>query len=138
MVAIRALAPADFDAARRLWAATEGLGRGPGDSDEGLARFVERNPGLSLVAEDGATIVAAVLCGHDGRRGLVYHLAVAKEHRRRGVGAELVRRCLAALETEGIERCLILVQDGNAGAFRFWQRVGCRPRPDLVALSIDL
>src|SRR6185436_3459801 len=44
--AVRPLVPDDFEAVRRLWAATEGLGRGPGDSVEGLHRFVARNPGL--------------------------------------------------------------------------------------------
>lgn len=138
MPAIRALAPADFDAVRRLWAATEGLGRGPGDSLEALGRFVRRNPGLSLVAEDEATIVGAILCGHDGRRGFIYHLAVAMDHRRRGLAAELVRRGLSGLKAEGLERCLLVVVEGNEPALRFWQRNGWRRRHDLTPLSIDL
>ena len=81
MAAIRPLVPGDFDAVRRLWAETEGLGKGPGDTTEALGRFVARNPGLSLVAEDGGAIVGVVLCGQDGRRGFIYHLAVAKAFR---------------------------------------------------------
>jgi ribosomal protein S18 acetylase RimI-like enzyme len=138
MAAIRPLASGDFEAVRRLWTETEGLGRGPGDSLEGLGRFLARNPGLSLVAEDGAAIVGVILCGHDGRRGFIYHLAVAREHRRRGLAAELVRRCLSGLKAEGLERCLIVVVDGNEGALRFWESVGWRRRHDLSPLSIDL
>jgi len=138
MAAIRPLAAADFEAVRRLWTETEGLGKGPGDGLEGMGRFLARNPGLSLVAEDGGTIVGVVLCGHDGRRGFIYHLAVAKEHRRRGLAADLVRRCLSRLKAEGLERCLIVVVDGNDSALRFWESVGWRRRHDLSPLSIDL
>lgn len=134
---IRPLAPDDFDAVLALWKSTEGLGNGPGDSVEALGRFVERNRGLSLVATDGE-IVGALLCGHDGRRGLIYHLAVAPDFRRQNLAREMVRSCLSALKAHGIERCLILVQAGNEAALEFWKAAGCRMRPDLVPLSIDI
>lgn len=135
---IRSFRPEDFEKARGLWSVSEGLGTGPGDTPEAVARFLERNPGLSLVAVDGAAIVGAILCGHDGRRGHIYHLAVAREHRKGGLGAELVRRCLAGLKAVGIERVLIRVQVDNAGARKFWARVGGRFRDDLVDFSIDI
>lgn len=135
---IRAFETADLEAVRGLWATSEGLGVGPGDSAEAIGRYLVRNPGLSLVAVDEATIVASVLCGHDGRRGYIYRLAVAREYRREGLAAELVRRCLSGLKSAGIERCLALVQDDNAGARTFWGAVGGRFRTDLVAFSIDL
>ncbi|HET7904008.1 MAG TPA: GNAT family N-acetyltransferase, partial [Candidatus Eisenbacteria bacterium] len=98
--------------------------------------------GLSLVAEDAGPdhreIVAAILCGHDGRRGFIYRLAVARSHRRSGLAAELARRCFDALAAAGIERCLILVQEDNVVAREFWRAVGGRFRRDLVAFSKDL
>jgi len=138
MAAIRPLAVGDIEAVRRLWGVTEGLGRGPGDSAEAMGRFIARNPGLSLVAEEGGTIVGTVLCGQDGRRGFIYHLAVARDFRRQGLAAEMVRRCLAGLKAEGLERCLIVVVEGNDDALRFWERLGYRRRHDLTPLSIDL
>jgi ribosomal protein S18 acetylase RimI-like enzyme len=135
---IRRFRIADLDSARQLWAASEGLGIGPGDSTDAIGRFLERNQGLSLVAVDGATMAAAILCGHDGRRGYIYRLSVARAYRRQGIAADLVRRCLAGLKTAGIERCLALVQDDNAGGRAFWESVGGRFRKDLVAFSIDL
>jgi N-acetylglutamate synthase len=136
--AIRSFEAADFDAVSRLWVESEGLGAGPGDTPEAVARFLTRNPGLSLIAEEGGAIVAAVLCGHDGRRGQIYHLAVARSHRRRGIGEELVRRCASALGAAAIERVLIRVQAENAGAREFWARVGGRLRDDLVEFTMDI
>lgn len=135
---IRPLAPEDLEAAVALWKSTEGLGNGPGDSVEELGRFLARNRGLSLVSAEGSAIVAALLCGHDGRRGFIYHLAVAPKFRRQNLAKEMVRSCLSALKAHGIERCLVLVQADNEGALAFWKAAGCRVREDLVPLSIDL
>ena len=141
---IRAFAPGDIEAAVRIWSATEGLGVGPGDSPEALTRFLERNPGLSLVAVDrrpGAEpgdLAAAILCGHDGRRGFIYRLAVARSHRRSGLAAALARRCFEGLAAAGMERCIILVQEDNVVAREFWRAIGARYRRDLVAFSRDL
>lgn len=135
---IRAFRIGDLDSVRRLWTGSEGLGVGPSDSNEAVERFLKRNPGLSLVATDGGSVVAAVLCGHDGRRGFIYRLAVARDFRRGGLAAELVRRCLAGLKAEGIERCLVLVQEDNAGGREFWRSFGARFHDDLVAFSMDI
>ncbi|HEU4724775.1 MAG TPA: GNAT family N-acetyltransferase [Candidatus Eisenbacteria bacterium] len=137
-VEIRPLRSSDIESVRILWAATEGLGVGPGDTPEGIERFLVRNPGLSLVAVEGGALVASILCGHDGRRGFIYRLAVTPEQRRKGLAAELVRRSLAALKEAGIERCLLLVQTDNEGARRFWESMGGRLRSDLVGFSIDV
>ncbi len=104
VVEIRAFELGDLPGARSLWALSEGLGVGPGDTEPPMARFLARNPGLSLVAVERGAVVGAILCGHDGRRGYIYRLAVARAHRRRGLAADLVRRCLAGLEAEGLPR----------------------------------
>ncbi|MGQ0720785.1 MAG: GNAT family N-acetyltransferase [Candidatus Eiseniibacteriota bacterium] len=134
--AIRPLGADDAEAVRQLWASTEGLGVGPGDTPESLGRFVERNPGLSLVAVDAGRIVAAVLCGHDGRRGTIYRLAVAATHRRGGVATALVTRCLSGLRAQGIVKCHAFVLTDNDDAGRFWAAVGARARTDLVMHSM--
>jgi ribosomal protein S18 acetylase RimI-like enzyme len=66
----------DYDAAIQLWQRVEGLEIAEGDDRKGIAQFLARNQGLSRVATDGSAIVGVVLCGHDGRRGHIYHLAV--------------------------------------------------------------
>jgi ribosomal protein S18 acetylase RimI-like enzyme len=119
-----------------LWTSCEGVGFGPGDTHSGTAGFLRRNPGLSLVATIGTRIVAAALCGQDGRRGFIYHLAVAADQRRRGLGAEIVRRCLEALAELGIERCQVVVYASNDAARSFWETVGGNLRSDLVVFSL--
>ena len=135
---VRAFQGADFEEVRKLWASTEGLGVGPGDSREAVTHFLDRNPGLSLVAVDMGAIVASVLCGHDGRRGYMYRLAVSPDYRSQGVAKDMVRRCLAGLKAAGIVRCLLLVQEDNEGARLFWEKLGARLRSDLVGFSIDV
>ena len=71
----------DYEAALELWQRVEGVEVAEGDDKEGIAQFVARNPGLSRVATDGSTIVGVVMCGHDGRRGHIYHLAVEPAYR---------------------------------------------------------
>jgi N-acetylglutamate synthase len=96
----------------------------------------ERNPGLSFVAVDGQVVVATILSGHDGRRGLIHHLAVAPAHRRHGLGRNLVSRSLAALRHDGIEKCHLLVFRENASGRAFWNRIGAEERAALTIFSL--
>ena len=125
----------DYDGVLALWQASDGVGLSDADSEESMGRFLDRNPGLSLVALEGGEIVGAVLCGHDGRRGYVHHLAVSELHRRKGVGRALVKRCLSALRTVGIHKCHIFVFAENQDAIAFWQRVGWTERVELTMMS---
>ena len=72
----------DLTAVTALWNSTEGVGINESDEPGQLRAFLERNPELSLVARDVSRLVGAVLCGHDGRRGFLYHLAVLPERRK--------------------------------------------------------
>ena len=107
---------------------TPGVGLNEGDDPAGLRAFLARNPGLSLVAQDGTRIVAAVLCGHDGRRGYLYHLAVANDYRRRGLGTSLVERC-SALAAAGIPKCTIVLYADNESGERFCAAAAGRSEP---------
>jgi ribosomal protein S18 acetylase RimI-like enzyme len=99
------MTPDDLPEVIELWTRTEGVGLNESDSVPALTIFLARNPGLSCVVRDGAKIVGAVLCGHDGRRGFLYHLAVAAEYRGRGLGTALVEQCLAGLAELSIQKC---------------------------------
>jgi ribosomal protein S18 acetylase RimI-like enzyme len=135
LLSITAMKPDDYDLVLALWRNTKGVGLAQSDSRDSVIGFLNRNPGLSLVALQGQEIIAAVLCGHDGRRGYLYHLAVAEEHRGKGLGKALVETCLSKLSQAGILKATIFVYSENAAGQQFWQRVGWKDRADLVVLQ---
>jgi ribosomal protein S18 acetylase RimI-like enzyme len=96
---------------------------------------LERNPGLSFVAVVDRVIVGCVMCGHDGRRGYLQHLAVSEPHRRLGIGTALVEACLAKLESLGIRKTHIDVLAENRQAHDFWRSRGWQKRDDIVKFS---
>ena len=103
-----------------------------------MARFLARNPGLSFVAEEEGRIVGAVLCGNDGRRGFLHHLAVEKDRRRSGIGRDLVERCLSALAAAGFRKCHLFVLADNIEGQRFWRKIGWEERTTLKVMSRDV
>src|SRR5260370_42342962 len=86
----RAFSISDYGPALELWQRVEGLEIAEGDDRESVAQFLARNRGLSRVATDGSAIVGVALCGHDGRRGHIYHLAVDPACQGRGLGKRSV------------------------------------------------
>ncbi|HEY4989315.1 MAG TPA: GNAT family N-acetyltransferase, partial [Opitutaceae bacterium] len=76
-IRIRPLRLTDYDAVYALWKRTPGVGVNDSDTRGGIRQFLKRNPRLSLVASSKGRVVATILCGHDGRRGYLHHLAVA-------------------------------------------------------------
>jgi putative acetyltransferase len=133
---LRSMEIADYPAVRSLWERTEGMGLNESDTPEAIALFLGRNPGLSLLitAPDGRT-VGAVLCGHDGRRGYLHHLAVATTERGRGLGRELVDGCLCRLRSLGIPKCNIYLFATNAAGRSFWLHEGWTVRDDLIVMQ---
>jgi N-acetylglutamate synthase len=133
---LRELVLDDYETVRALWEATEGVGLNESDTREAVAVFLARNPQLSLVAldRDGA-IVGAVLCGHDGRRGYLHHLAVQRAHRGRGLGRRLVATCLDRLRVAGILKCNIFLYASHHAGRSFWLHHGWAPREDLVVMQ---
>jgi N-acetylglutamate synthase len=128
----------DYDAAIDLWNRVEGLEIAEGDGREEIARFLERNAGFSRVAMAEDHIIAVALCGHDGRRGYIYHLAIDPKYQRRGLGKILVEECLRRLQTAGIQRAIILVAGYNDSGRFFWRSIGWEELHGVVAMGIDV
>ena len=128
----------DYDAALQLWHRVEGLEIAEGDDREHIAQFLARNPGLSWVALDGSAIVGAVLCGHDGRRGHIYHLAVDPAYQGYGLGKRLLDGCLGGLRRAGVKRAIIMVANDNPRGRGFWRRYGWEDIPSAISMGIDL
>lgn len=130
---MRAFRTNDIDAALDLWQRTPGLGIDQSDDPVALKRFLRVNAGLSFVEDGPSGLIGTVLCGHDGRRGCIYHLAVDQTTRRRGLGERLVNRAMAALRTQGVTKCHAHVYRDNPYGLLFWERQGWRIRENSIS-----
>ena len=129
---IRAMTIDDYDEVRSLWMTIKGFGiRSVDDSREGVDTFLKRNPTSSVVAIEDGKIVGSILCGHDGRRGCLYHVCVAKDYRMRGIGKEMVVFCMNALKAEHINKVSLIAFTKNDIGNAFWKRIGWTKREDL-------
>jgi ribosomal protein S18 acetylase RimI-like enzyme len=137
-VEIRPMRAEDFPHMAALWKTSAGVRESLGDTPEGIAMYLARNPGMSLVAEAEGRIVATVLCGHDGRRGFIHHMAVAETHRRMGIARAMVERCLKTLAAAGIPKCHLFVAPENESGKAFWRSIGFELRHDVEDMSITL
>ena len=130
---IRLMTADDYPACYDLWLRTPGMGLNSiDDSAEGIGRYLKRNPGTCFVAEENGVICGAIMAGHDGRRGFIYHTAVHPDCRRRGVGRLLVEAALEALRQEEISKVSLVVFARNEEGNAFWERMGFTAREDLT------
>ncbi|HEY2140321.1 MAG TPA: GNAT family N-acetyltransferase [Chthoniobacterales bacterium] len=137
-VTIREFVMGDYDGAIALWNSVEGVEICEGDSREEIEDYLKRNPGLSRVAEGDGKIVGVALCGHDGRRGWIYHVAIAPAYRRRKVGQRLLEDCVRALRQAGLKRAIILVAGDNPAGHEFWLRNGWEDIAGAIAMTREL
>lgn len=129
---IRSMTIEDYPAVKALWRSIRGFGiRSIDDSEEGVARFLNRNPGISVVAERDGEIVGAILCGHDGRRGCLYHVCVREDCRMQGIGKAMVVFCMEALKKEQINKVSLIAFTKNDVGNAFWKQIGWTKREDL-------
>lgn len=132
---IRAMTVQDITQSIGLWMESPGVGLGVGDDRSGIERFLLRNPGISQVALERQEIIGTCLGGHDGRRGMLYHVAICERWRRRGVGRSLVKATLALLAEQRIGKVGLLVKCENGSARDFWAENGFLLRSDVVYMQ---
>ncbi len=125
----------DYDAILALWRCSDGVSLRDADSREGIEKYLQRNPGLSFVAERGAEIVGTIMAGHDGKRGYIQHLAVLDDARSTGIGSHLVELCLQALKAEGIVKSHVHVLERNRRGRDFWLGRQWFERDEIVMYS---
>ena len=122
----------DYDAVRALWLTIRGFGiRALDDSREDVVRFIRRNPTTSVVAVKDGKIIGSILCGSDGRQGALYHVCVAKEYRRRGIGTHMVGFCMHQLKAMGINKVALIAFTANDAGNAFWKQIGWNQRADV-------
>lgn len=129
---IRIMTMEDYDGVYALWTKIRGFGlRSVDDSREGIDRFLKRNPSTSVVAVEDGKVVGSILCGHDGRRGCLYHVCVDEDYRRRGIGKEMVVRAMEELKREHINKVCLIAFTRNDIGNAFWNTIGWTKRLDL-------
>ena len=129
---VRIMTIEDYEGVYALWKKIKGFGiRSIDDSKEGVARFLKRNPTTSVVAEKDGRIVGSILCGHDGRRGCLYHVCVDEDYRRHGIGKRMVVFAMKALKEEKINKVSLIAFTENDIGYAFWNTIGWTERLDL-------
>ena len=129
---IRVMTIDDYDGVYALWKKIKGFGiRSIDDSREGVERFLKRNPTTSVVAVEDGKVVGSILCGHDGRRGCLYHVCVDEAYRRHGIGKDMVVYAMKALQEEKINKVSLIAFTQNDIGNAFWKEIGWTRREDL-------
>jgi ribosomal protein S18 acetylase RimI-like enzyme len=130
--------PEDYQQVYNLWSeAGPGIHLRRSDETQEIAKKLQRDPDLFLVAEIDHQIIGSVMGGYDGRRGMMYHLAISPSHRRQGIAGALVDELEVRLRARGCIRYYLLVTSHNQEAIRFYERRGWE-RLELFAYAMDL
>lgn len=130
---IRTMTIDDYDKVYELWINTPGMGLNDlDDSRDGMEKYLKRNPKTCFAAVKENSIVGVIISGHDGRRGYIYHTAVAVSERKQGIGSALVNAAFTALEKEGINKVALVVFSRNDTGNHFWEKCGFTKRNDLI------
>lgn len=135
---IRPMRISDYHGARTLWETIPGLRLEKADSEEGVARYLARNPDLSFVAEHESEIVGTVLCGEDGRRGYLQHLCVAEKHRNQDLGTKLMAAALDQFSKLLLYEVRIFVLLSNPVGMKYWDSRDWQSRDDIGVFAFQL
>ncbi len=115
--------PDDYDGALKLWGSMEvGVQVGRSDTPEEIQRKLQRDPDLFLIAEANDVIIGTIIGGFDGRRGMIYHLAVQSNFREQGIGSLLLSEVEKRLKAKGCRKCYLLVTADNTDAAQFYEQ----------------
>jgi ribosomal protein S18 acetylase RimI-like enzyme len=128
----------DYDQMYNLWKNIEGIGLSDSDTKENIEKFLNKNQGLNYICEEEGKIIGTILCGEDGRRGYLYHLAVDKDYRRKGIGTKLVNLVFDNLKKKSIIKCHLFVFYENELGKTFWVKNGWSKRDELLIYSKDI
>jgi len=115
----------EYEEVYLLWSEANGITlRLVDDSRDGIDRFLKRNPNNSYICRLEGKIIGCILCGHDGRKGFIYHTVVKEDQRGKGIGKLLVEQAVNSLKEEQITKIGVLVNFDNKQGHDFWVSLG--------------
>ncbi|MCR5082154.1 MAG: GNAT family N-acetyltransferase [Parasporobacterium sp.] len=136
---VRTMTINDYENVEKLWEKIKGFViRSIDDSKDGIERFLKRNPTTCVVAEEEGRIVGSILCGHDGRKGCMYHVCVDPDFRRKGIGKSMVLFAIEKLQEEKINDVSIIAFTANDIGNAFWKKLGWELRCDINSYEVEL
>jgi ribosomal protein S18 acetylase RimI-like enzyme len=131
--------PSDYESVYQLWGSIEkGVHVGRSDTPAEIEKKIARDPDLFILAESDGAIIGSVIGGFDGRRGLIYHLAVAAPFRGLGIGSRLMDEVEARLRVKGCLKCYLLVTTDNPEAEDYYQNRGWQPMDTIHLFGKEL
>lgn len=134
---IRPMTIDDYDEVFAMWQITSKRALSKADERDQIARYLQRNAGMSQVAVTDGKIVGTVLAGHDGRRGFIHHMAVLPQYRRRRIGHKLAERAITCIAADGIDKTHIFCYQNNETGQDFWRDFGFEKRDDVYVFSYN-
>lgn len=137
LLVLRTMRISDYAQVMALWGNTESMSLRGADSEENIALYLKKNPGLSFVLEKQGLVIGAVLAGTDGRRGYLQHLAVSATFRGEGFGKQLVNAVIDALAKQGIAKTHLFVHADNKAAQGFYESMGWFARDEVRMFSFN-
>lgn len=127
-IAFRELQDMDVDSIVTLWNRCE-LTRPWNDPYKDIQFAREGESSTVLVGEVEGRVVASVMVGHDGHRGVLYYLAVDPAFQKRGFGKAAVGAAEAWLRKRNVWKINLMVRSENKEAGRFYERLGYEINP---------
>jgi ribosomal protein S18 acetylase RimI-like enzyme len=116
--------PSDYEGAFRIWqSAGKGIHITFSDTIDEIEKLVKRSPGLFFVAEIDGKIVGTVMGGFDGRRGLIYHLAVHPDYQNKHIGTQLLKRVEEALASVGCTKVYLFIVPENINLAGYYKKM---------------
>ena len=128
----------DYAKMHEFWLSIPGLGLNEADEQGKIKAYLLRNPEQSFICKSGAEIIGTIMCGNDGRRAFVYHLAVSPKYRRKGAATELVRLAVEKQKSIGIDKCVAFVLNENTAGIDFWARLGFAKVQEAGTFAADI
>ncbi|MGI9407990.1 MAG: GNAT family acetyltransferase [Hyphomicrobiaceae bacterium] len=109
-----------------LWE-TCGLTRPWNDPGHDIAFARKSTDAEILVGLENAGIVASVMAGHDGHRGVAYYVAVHPDCRGGGHGRTMMAAAEDWCKARGVWKMNLMVRDDNTAALGFYEKLGYTP-----------
>ncbi|MDO4626086.1 MAG: GNAT family N-acetyltransferase [Pasteurellaceae bacterium] len=130
------MTPAHYDQVYQLWQRIDGVDLNPiDDNPDAIAQFLALNPNLNYVALQENQVIGVIMCGFDGRRATIYHMAVDPNYRGQGIGKTLLTQVEQSLKARHITKGRLLAFEANQNATNFWQAMGWTRQPQLNYFS---